>query len=469
MKRTIFAALILAVCFSTGSGYAGETQSAFDATCRITTSDGLPGTGIVIGDRDGRVFILTNSHVVALPGNWQGEVRPGYLRDMTPESTVKVEFWKDGVQSKPVTARVERRSVQDGRDVAIVSVPISVFGGHLPTAYPIDFDYQPRGGEIVLSAGCAEGRWPTMFRGRIVGQSDKGIHIEPSPLGGRSGSALMDASGSKIIGLIYGRTDDMGYAVPTRAIAEALGTTPHIIATQYCGPGGCPTPQPQRGGLVDVEFPSGNNRNFLGRQDITNNIYPQLPTPQVNNQAPPAVQYDNSTDAAVRAELKVLADRVTALEQYAANATAVVNDLGPKVEEQITGKVTNQIDAKIQGLADGAIESAKTGILTTVWNWILGLGSVWTVGGGVVLFFIGRWAYGKWIYPMLDALDGVKGDGVNIMRTLDILQERVRFAMDRRDGRIDQDYDAYGPAIEALRRQREADAAAKAEADKPNK
>jgi hypothetical protein len=183
-------------------------SDCIDATCRITTPDGSRGTGCVFEISQGCVFVLTAAHVV---GN---------------SSTVQCEFWRDGHQSQPIPAQVTARVSDDLCDAAVISLDQAQFGGVLPRAVPVaspDCVLGP--GETVTSVGCANGAWSTGWKGHVLGYEGVDMHFVPTPANGRSGSAIFDANGERIVGLLRARTgnNSEGIATSVQSLYQAMG------------------------------------------------------------------------------------------------------------------------------------------------------------------------------------------------------------------------------------------------------
>lgn len=184
-----------------------DLDEGLEATCRITAPDGGRGTGCVFAVQDGLVYLLTAGHVVA------------------DAAEVTCEFWHDGHQSIPLKARVLARA---GRvDAAVCVIEVNRFGGLLPKPIPpspVGFTLQP--GDTLLSAGCARGAWATAWKGHLVTQQGGELWFQPPPAGGRSGSAVLDASGKYIVGVLVGRLEEgdqaIGVAVSTDEIRRGL-------------------------------------------------------------------------------------------------------------------------------------------------------------------------------------------------------------------------------------------------------
>lgn len=205
-----------------GRGGATELDRAIDATCRITSSDGGRGSGCAFETSGGQVYVLTAGHVVS------------------GGDAVQCEFWRAGHQSAPLPGRVVLRA-QGGVDAAVVAVPETAFAGKLPPVVRV----APRGqtfaqGQTLTSVGCANGAWATGWKGHALGYSGSDLCFLPAPAQGRSGSALFDAEGRQIVGIVRARTveNPMGLAVSLEALYAGLGRAVAERSAQ-CGPGAC--------------------------------------------------------------------------------------------------------------------------------------------------------------------------------------------------------------------------------------
>ena len=237
-----------------------------EATCRVTAADGGRGTGCAFERSQGYVFVLTGAHVATSP-------------------TVQCEFWHRGHQSRPVPGRVILRHA--GTDVAVVAVAESAFAGVLPPVVPLaPPDWVATAGQTLASVGCAGGAWATGWKGHALGYGNADLHFLPAPANGRSGSALFDASGRYIVGLIRARSvdDRRGIATSVQAIYRALGSpeqrstaarvsVPPMTPTQYAG-GLCPP----RGHLLPFRNrPPVPGEGAAPRSPNPSPLYPTLP------------------------------------------------------------------------------------------------------------------------------------------------------------------------------------------------
>ena len=97
----------------------------------------------------------------------------------------------------------------------------------LPSAIPL----APRGtavraGQTLVSVGCANGAWATGWKGHAVpGDADGELRFVPPPANGRSGSPILDAEGSRIVGVLVGAApvdNAEGIGVPVAADLSRL-------------------------------------------------------------------------------------------------------------------------------------------------------------------------------------------------------------------------------------------------------
>lgn len=235
----IIGACVAAVCNA-------DVATAHDATCKIANSSFIDpqsgkrgtstGTGVVFEQSQGSVFVLTNAHVVK------------------GAELVECCFWLRGHMSIPLAGRVLVRVDELQTDAAIVVVPEISFGGNLPAIVRV----APRGtrlipGQTIFSVGCARGAWATGFMGHVRSANADELKFWPPPQNGRSGSAIFDAEGNQIIGLLHARTmdDSEGIAVGLERLYEKL--TVACGQLTQCGPNGCP---PGAGQAPRIEYES---------------------------------------------------------------------------------------------------------------------------------------------------------------------------------------------------------------------
>lgn len=280
MKRCyLWIVFCLPAVFSCDAAEA-SLADCIDATCRVKAPDGSMGSGCVFEIGRGTVFVLTNRHVVGQAGS------------------VQCVFWQQGHQSAAIAGQVLVRS--DQVDVAVVTVPQSAFEGRLPRVIPIaSRETRLAEGEAVTSVGCAKGAWATGFKGHVLGYDGTSLCFTPPPADGRSGSALFDVGGRKIVGLIWGRLEKdqgRGYAVTVENLYRALNFkqtesgwvhSPLRVLSYadraQCGPGGCLPLLPYRRYQQQHENERDRQLDRLDqRLDLRGQVWPTLP-PQVPN------------------------------------------------------------------------------------------------------------------------------------------------------------------------------------------
>ena len=239
-----------------------DLANCIDATCRIRTpmAGGKfgSGTGCVFEVGSGYVYVITAAHVI------EGS------------NTAVCEFWQCGHQSAPLQATVIGRTA--ALDTAILSVPVSAFGGRVPKPIPIlERGQQLAVGQTIMSVGCASGAWPTAWRGHVVQNTSKELIFVPAPANGRSGSALFDESGTRIVGVLQARNDAAGQGIGTSAAAlyaffgrqQSAAKAGVIISDDLvpvqCGPGGCgPGILQPRGGYGGGGYIQGPRGGMIG-------------------------------------------------------------------------------------------------------------------------------------------------------------------------------------------------------------
>jgi hypothetical protein len=306
-------------------GAEASLADCLDATCRIHAPDGSTGTGCVFEISQGAVFVLTNRHVVGTA------------------DVVRCVFWQHGHQSTPIAAQVLARS--DQVDVALVTVCAASFDGRLPRVIPI----APRGtrlapGETVTSVGCASGAWATGWKGHVLGYDGTSVCFTPPPADGRSGSALFDADGRRIVGLIWGRLErgeGEGYAITVENLYRALNFEQTaagwvhaplrlltVADSAQCGPYGC-TPQayilPYRNYQQQRQQQRERQFDQLDRRlDLRSQVWPTLP-PQIQGkvQVQTEIEKQPATETAPQEVTKRASGLGVALTLAAALAVGV--------------------------------------------------------------------------------------------------------------------------------------------------
>jgi S1-C subfamily serine protease len=345
-------AAVLSLVVWTAGIARGAISECVDATCRITSPDGSRGTGCVFEIQGGVVYVLTVAHVVG------------------DASSVVCEFWREGHQSQPLEGRVAARAT--AADVAVVAVPEAVFAGRLPAAVPLAPRHcAVRPGQTLASVGCANGAWSTAWKGHVLDCRGDELQFVPPPANGRSGSALFDADGQHILGLVRARTADSstGIATPIETIYQALdapasstaklpdgvraGTAGSAGPSQpvQCGPNGCPLGGP-------APSPAPGYHLLPYRQNLDHQIdglknpggpWPTLPVPPAAVPQPvPAAPLGPDPATA-----QALGELGRATERNAGEIRQLRDEALPKAIDQAIrpiGEKISAIDAAVQPL-----------------------------------------------------------------------------------------------------------------------
>jgi len=247
-RRYVFPLAMLLLFFLFGvCSFADEggLERCLDATCRVRAG-GSVGSGCVFASSRTHLFVLTAAHV------------------LENASQVECEFWQNGQALRRHAANVALQDTQE--DVAVLALTRLPFGEQPPTIIPLAAsDEAAKPETTLLSVGCANGAWATAWQGRIITRQQDAIRFLPPPAEGRSGSAIFDAEGKNILGIILARgetsTTSVGIARSAEAIRNVLVrhklTPQSTTTTAGCDNGRC--------GLL------------LGRQPVI----PQQPAQQV--------------------------------------------------------------------------------------------------------------------------------------------------------------------------------------------
>lgn len=325
-----------------------DLQDQFDATCRITAGNSA-GSGCVYQLGSDYALVLTAAHVV------QGQ------------QVCSCEFWRAGHQSAKIPAQV---LVADPTiDAASVVVPLAALGGVSPKSIPLGTAGDvPGPGATIQSVGCASGAWATAWQGHVTRVEDGRVYFVPAPAGGRSGSVLTDATGSKIVGLLQIRTGDgEGGATSVATLRARMdgrqtkaisGFKPDPVLTAYlaqcpggsCGPDGCdPSGLLGRNGGRAIlpwnakpkqapQQPGGNSGNPWP-------TLPQQPTPAPRVDLDPIVQ-----------QLERIENRIPVPAPPSPIPAAPIVQADPRVDQALQGVqqaagLAQQAHQRIDGLA----------------------------------------------------------------------------------------------------------------------
>lgn len=199
--RSPFARLsaILLVAVAVSASHPQDASDARLSVCRVKTAQGRGqtsvGTGSIVSIGGGRPYVLTNAHVA----------------DGGPS---RIELFRSGYKSisLPCETIFSRRTTHI--DVAVLRVL-----GDLSQAGAVALPLDPTplvAGQEISSMGCPEGEWPSIWWGHVTRSQPHRIEFVPPPIGGRSGSPVLNAEANKIVGLVAWRSgdDSHGIAMP---------------------------------------------------------------------------------------------------------------------------------------------------------------------------------------------------------------------------------------------------------------
>lgn len=188
MKPRTLLALTLSIIAIAPASAVASLHECYDATCRVHVS-GHAGTGCIFAADDTHYYVLTNAHVTR-----QGD-KPRLVFVMRgAERSVDAE-----------TVWHSYAAIEQGyhRDIAVMKIPRAAFGDYTPSVIPLaEESFSLVENEEIASAGCPGGRWITAWKGQATSLTADAFNFVPPPMGGRSGSAIFDADGTKIVGLL---------------------------------------------------------------------------------------------------------------------------------------------------------------------------------------------------------------------------------------------------------------------------
>jgi len=358
MRNLMMAVIMVVAMCSTAFG---SLEDCMRATCRVNVSGGNEstiGTGCVYDNStDDKVWILTCRHV-ASGGN-----------------RYTCDFWSEGRQFEPLSASLA--FYVPGCDSAVLVIPKESFGANVPTAIPLG-DTSPKVGEKIASVGCAKGAWATAWHGFVLrydnNSREPSMQFLPSPADGRSGSAIFDGDGEKIVGVLFARVTSgigQGLAVPIERLTGQFsrnqmqyietakrdaGPLVPIVKVQ-CGPQGCPPPQTfgggYGGGLPYQQQPpapsvSGTGESYLmpyrgrvddridGLQGSIGNVPMPLPTgPMVDSYARDSISDLDRRVGAIEQSLSDVEQGIGSVEQGIGNVKETIGKADGLLPEKI--------------------------------------------------------------------------------------------------------------------------------------
>lgn len=187
----------MALCLITNVSAQVSQEDLFDTVCRIKTEDGV-GSGWVFEETETTSYIMTCFHVVE-------------------NSQATVQFQRDGFMSEAVPVETVYKSFDPyKRDLAILALEKKKLGGLVPKVLPLlSNDNVNWDTPTIYTVGHANGSvHPSMFIGTIIKTGQPGLHFQPPPKGGRSGSPVVGykkSTGERFaIGMIGWRNEETG-------------------------------------------------------------------------------------------------------------------------------------------------------------------------------------------------------------------------------------------------------------------
>jgi S1-C subfamily serine protease len=190
-------------------------RSAVTATVRIkNASRGSEGSGVIVGNNQGVVYVLTASHVVDKAERLEVETfsRASYPRPEATHTGAKVV-----AQSREQDLALLRLVTREPVPAALRVCP--------PSAVPSEKEFP------ALTTGCSAGKAPTCAVEKVLGKKrvqrpgEKAAvtawELARPPQEGRSGGPLLDGRG-RVIGVCSGVGDGKGYYCHTEAVHRFL-------------------------------------------------------------------------------------------------------------------------------------------------------------------------------------------------------------------------------------------------------
>ena len=211
MHRVLFLGLALvAHCLPAQAAW----RDAYEATVRVERP-GAAGSGVVFHADSRFIWVLTNAHVTGRYGR------------------VRVVPFQRGRQLPAVPGRVTLRVLRESLDAAVVRIPRSAWPGavrYIPLSLAV-----PRPGEEIVTVGCPRADWPALWHGRVLRVAYPVFYFWPGRstqldlMSGRSGSAVCDAQGKRILGLFTWSVQGQAAGQCIRYVVEQLWRNRHQV------------------------------------------------------------------------------------------------------------------------------------------------------------------------------------------------------------------------------------------------
>jgi len=218
MKPRTLLALTLSIIAIAPASAVASLHECYDATCRVHVS-GHAGTGCIFAADDTHYYVLTNAHVTR-----QGD---------KPRLVFVMRGAERSVDAETVWHSYAALEQGYHRDIAVMKIPRAAFGDYTPSVIPLaEESFSLVENEEIASAGCPGGRWITAWKGQATSLTADAFNFVPPPMGGRSGSAIFDAAGTKIIGLLAWGGGGEGTAQTIGEIYRAMRGEPAKLYTE---------------------------------------------------------------------------------------------------------------------------------------------------------------------------------------------------------------------------------------------
>ena len=204
---TIILTVFFALCLLFGimaCTVKADLYTASKAVVRISVPDGRYigyGSGVVVSSDEKFYYALTNAHVAS-------------------KKQCKVEFFDAGQVFTCYGETVYRNTETD-----VAMLKIDTQGKYNPTVVPVDPAYNFEANEVLATIGHPEGGMPTLYFLHFKEYSEWwGLCFIPTPKQGRSGSPILTADGTRVLGIVYAQVgegaDKVGAAIPANYLAS---------------------------------------------------------------------------------------------------------------------------------------------------------------------------------------------------------------------------------------------------------
>ncbi len=201
--------------------YAKNMEDVHRACCRVTcfkrgSNSGSSGSGTVCLLKNNKYWIITNYHVVAGTNDYTLDFF-GYGKKVSVKAELAGTWFNENGKA----------------DFAILTVPENQLSEYDPPIVPMAGNISPQVGSMIISSGCPNARWASIWKGTIEDYYGSTAQFYPAPKPGQSGSSIVQSiNGSlKITAILTWRVgeeshtseDNMrGGAIPIALFWEAV-------------------------------------------------------------------------------------------------------------------------------------------------------------------------------------------------------------------------------------------------------